>query len=169
MRPSWDEQGIAFAQAASIRGDCTRRQVGAAILDKGHRIIGAGYNGSYSGGPSCLAGECPRGQHYQVSIEGFYTVPEREADRLVPRRSRCACGEEWPCAKAVSPGSSYDTGAGQCVAVHAEINALLDVSDRQRLVDSTMFVTDAPCDGCLKIIKNTAIARIVWPEGEWVR
>jgi dCMP deaminase len=81
----------------------------------------------------------------------------------------CACDMPWPCPDAAEPGSSYDTGPGACVAVHAEINALLQVSDRSRLVGSTMYITDAPCDGCLKIIKNTAIARIVWPEGEYVK
>lgn len=61
-RPSWDEWGLGLANAASMRGDCKRRRVGAVILDKAHRIAGGGYNGSYSGGPSCLAGECPRAE-----------------------------------------------------------------------------------------------------------
>lgn len=161
VRPSWDDQGHAFAQAASIRGDCTRRQVGAAILDEKHRIIGAGYNGSYPGGPSCLAGECPRGRHYPKKLCAHGVEDHCPI--------ACGCGKWWPCPDAVEPGSSYDTGPGECVAVHAEINAVLDVSDRHRLVNSTMFITEAPCGGCLKIIKNTGIVRVVWPEGEYVR
>jgi dCMP deaminase len=90
-------------------------------------------------------------------------------ERAMGCMPKCGCGCGWPCPDAVAPGSSYDTGPGSCVAVHAEINALLDVADKNRLIGSTMYVNAAPCEGCLKILKNTAIVRIVWPEGEWVR
>ena len=49
-----------------------------------------------------------------------------------------------------------------CIAVHAELNALLDVSDKGRLEASMMFITAAPCEGCLKILRNTQIYRLVW-------
>ena len=62
-RPSWDEYGLGLARSASARGDCTRRQVGAVVMDRSHRIVGAGYNGYPSGEPGCLsAGACPRGR-----------------------------------------------------------------------------------------------------------
>lgn len=131
-RPDWDEYGILFAFTASVRADCSRRQVGAAIFDTERRLVSTGYNGSFPGGPSCLAGECPRAQ------------------------------------SGVAPGSSYDTGPGSCHSVHAEGNAIL-FSDRGRLVDATMYITDAPCEGCLKLIKSTPISRIVWPGGSYVR
>lgn len=63
MRPTWDEYGLELTRAASIRGDCTRRQVGAVVMDQNHRIVGAGYNGYPSGEPGCLSdGACPRGR-----------------------------------------------------------------------------------------------------------
>ena len=65
----------------------------------------------------------------------------------------------------VAPGSSYDTGAGACVAIHAEANALL-YCDRGDLVGATIYITTDPCDGCLKLIKAAGVSRIVWPEGE---
>lgn len=157
-RPDWDPWALGIAKAVAERGDCTRRQVGAVILDKDHGPVSFGYNGTYPGGPSCLKGECPRGQHH--------LAPERH-DPL--GLAMCACGHTWPCPDAVSPGLSYDTGPGKCEAVHAEMNALLQVSDRNRLVGSTMYITDAPCVGCLKHIKSTAIARIVWPGGDYVK
>jgi len=126
-RPTKEEWAFLVAQAVATRGECSRRQVGAIIIDANGRIAGAGYNGSYPGGPNCLKGECPRG------------------------------------ASDVEPGSSYDTGPGTCHAVHAEMNALLDVSDRSRLKGSTMYVTTEPCGGCLKILKNTAIERVRHP------
>lgn len=130
-RPDWDEYGLLIAIAASARADCSRRKVGAAILDRERRVVSTGYNGSFPSGPSCLAGECPRAQSNVV------------------------------------PGSSYDTGPGSCIAVHAEANAVL-YADRARLQDATIYITDAPCDGCKKLLRNTRIKRVVWPEGEYV-
>lgn len=65
----------------------------------------------------------------------------------------------------VDPGSSYDTGPGQCVAVHAEANALL-YCNREDLVGATLYLTTDPCDGCLKLIKASGISRVVWNVGE---
>jgi len=59
-RPTWDEYFLGIATAVSARADCTRRKVGA-VLVVDRRIAATGYNGAEPGGPSCLAGECPRG------------------------------------------------------------------------------------------------------------
>jgi dCMP deaminase len=63
------------------------------------------------------------------------------------------------------PGSSYDTGPGQCVAIHAEANALL-YTDRNDLIGSTLYLTVAPCDGCLRLIRAAGIVRVIWHDGE---
>lgn len=60
MRPDWDDYFLAIAKTVSLRADCSRRTVGACIVDAEKRLASTGYNGSYPGGPSCLAGECPR-------------------------------------------------------------------------------------------------------------
>ena len=68
----------------------------------------------------------------------------------------------------VEPGSSYDTGPGSCLALHAEPNALLQAS----LTDmggSTMYVTDEPCPGCWRMISGTPIKTVIWPTGIWSR
>lgn len=132
VRPSKEEWAMVQALAASTRGECTRRRVGAVVIDRRGRLAGAGYNGAYPGGPSCLRGECPRGL------------------------------------SDVEPGSSYDTGAGACHAVHAEMNALLDVDSRERLVGATLYVTAEPCDGCLKILRSTRIRWIIYADGDGV-
>ena len=63
MRPSWRIYGHLLAVVVSLRGDCTRRQVGAVILDDENRLVSSGYNGAPSGKPGCLEnGACPRGQ-----------------------------------------------------------------------------------------------------------
>lgn len=60
----------------------------------------------------------------------------------------------------VEPGSSYDTGAGACVAVHAEANALL-YCNREDLIGATLYITADPCDGCLKLIRAAGVTRVV--------
>lgn len=128
-RPTWDVYWLNVTRAIATRADCSRRQVGAIVVDSANRIISAGYNGSPPGGKSCLAGECPRAN------------------------------------SSVLPGSSYDTGPGACIAVHAEANALL-YAGQSRCVGSTLYCTDKPCDGCQKLIEATGIIRVVFPEGD---
>lgn len=123
MRPSWDDYLLGVADAVAARADCSRRQVGVVIADTGHRIISTGYNGSPAGGPSCLAGQCPRGT------------------------------------SGVAPGSSYDTGPGTCIAVHAEANAIV-YADGHRLRGATLYSTEAPCQGCSRLI-DAAGLRVV--------
>lgn len=60
-RPSWDEYGMILAQAVLTRAACSRRQVGAVILDEQHRVVSTGYNGVPSGDTNCSDGGCPRG------------------------------------------------------------------------------------------------------------
>lgn len=144
-RPYWPEYFLGIAEAVAVRGDCTRRQVGAVIV-KGDRIVSTGYNGAPAGQPGCLsAGACPRGRHYQgVSVA-----------------SVCACGNTWPCPDAVDPGSSYDTGPGACISIHAEANALL-YADYASCKGAMMYCTEEPCGGCRKLIAGAGILHVVW-------
>jgi dCMP deaminase len=61
----------------------------------------------------------------------------------------------------VPPESSYDTGPGTCIALHAEQNALLYASpdDRQ---GATLYLTDKPCDGCWRMIQGSGINRVIY-------
>lgn len=123
VRVSWDTYFLGLAEAVSVRADCSRRQVGAVIVDEDHRVVSTGYNGSPPGGKSCLAGECPRAQ------------------------------------STVTPGSSYDTGPGACIALHAEQNAII-WADINRLKGSTLYCTDEPCDGCARLIAGVGITTV---------
>jgi dCMP deaminase len=144
-RPDWDTYFLGIARAVAARADCTRRRVGCVIVDEDHRILATGYNGSPPGGASCLKGDCPRGRHFQSAMG-----PEE-----------CICGADWPCEEAVPPGSSYDTGPGACVSIHAEANALLFA--RASVKGATLYCTDAPCGGCARLIQGAGIARVVVP------
>lgn len=60
--------------------------------------------------------------------------------------------------------TSYDTGAGACIALHAEQNALLRAT-WDEMQGATMYITCEPCPGCARMITGTPIVRVVWPEG----
>jgi dCMP deaminase len=151
MRPDWDEYYLGIAQAVATRADCTRRQAGSVIV-KDHRIVGQGYNGAPPGHPGCLsAGACPRGRHFAL---GPFD------------NNFCKCGNPWPCPEAAAPLSSYDTGPGACIAVHAEANAIIRASWTDLPGSTIYMVPGSPCDGCNRLIQAAMIRRAVWPDGE---
>lgn len=59
-----------------------------------------------------------------------------------------------------APGSSYDN----CIAIHAEDNALLHSDYTQYREGGTIYVTGAPCFGCAKKIANSGLRRCVYLE-----
>lgn len=63
----------------------------------------------------------------------------------------------------VVPGSSYDTGAGSCIALHAEQNAVMYCGLEERK-GATIYITDEPCDGCARFIGGSGITRIWTPQ-----
>lgn len=133
-RPGWDDYFLGIAAAVAARADCTRRQVGAVIVDSDtRRILSAGYNGAPPGQPGCLSdGACPRGQASYDQVPAF---------------------------------TSYADGAGACIAVHAEANALLWA--HARVADATLYITCEPCADCRKLIAGAQIGRVVWPGGSY--
>lgn len=64
----------------------------------------------------------------------------------------------------VEPGSSYDTGPGACISLHAEMNAIV-YAGRDGCVGSTLYITAEPCAGCMKLVRASGLASVVWPEG----
>lgn len=164
-RPSFDDYYLGIAEAVAARADCTRRKAGAVIV-KDATIVGHGYNGAPPGKPGCLSdGACPRGRHYQVSTPGF--LSDGLAQVVV---EGCGCGGPWPCPDYVKPMSSYDTGKGSCISLHAEQNAIIRAGfDKCR--GATIYVVSAgltgaagaPCEGCQRLIEGAGITRVVCP------
>lgn len=130
MRPSWIEWGLGIAEAVASRADCTRREVGAVLLDKHYRVVSTGYNGYPAGAVGCLAGGCPRGRLTYEELPAY-------------------------------------TEYSNCAALHAEENAVL-YADPERMRGGTMFVTDAPCNNCERLLRGLQLERVVWPEGRVV-
>ena len=53
---------------------------------------------------------------------------------------------------------------GFCIAIHAEVNALLFATRDTK--GSTAYITDPPCPGCRKALAAAGVVRAVWPGGE---
>lgn len=160
-RPAWQDYYLGIADSVAVRADCTRRKVGAIVV-KDNSIVSTGYNGAPPGEPGCLSdGACPRGRHYRTLYKGG----DPADGRLPVFGSVCACGVDWPCAMSVSPGSSYDTGAGTCIALHAEQNALIRAGDRAR--GATLYCTEEPCNACMRLVRGAGIDKAVWYGGRW--
>jgi dCMP deaminase len=157
-RPTLDEWGLEMAKTTSLRGECTRRRVGAFILDHSRRQTWLGCNGAPPGEPSCLDGACPRGRHYLIPRS------ERIDASTV---SQCACGNPWPCNLSAPVDSSYDTGEHACNGTHAELAALIAAGRGSLNDDCVMYVSEKPCPACERIIKG-CLKRVVWPGGELV-
>lgn len=71
-----------------------------------------------------------------------------------------ACPRGRLTSEEVAPGSSYDTGAGACIALHAEQNAILRAGLEAR--GATLYLTHEPCDGCARLIRGAGITRVVF-------
>jgi len=56
---------------------------------------------------------------------------------------------------------------GFCIAIHAEVNALLFATRDTK--GATAYITDPPCPGCRKALAAAGIVRAVWPDGEYNR
>lgn len=54
--------------------------------------------------------------------------------------------------------------AGFCIAIHAEVNALLFATRDTK--GAVAYITDPPCPGCRKALAAAGIVRAVWPDGE---
>jgi dCMP deaminase len=98
-RPGWDAYFLGIAEAVSARGDCTRAQVGAVLVQRLAGLptgVGFGYNGPPPGLPGCLsAGACPRGRLTTAECprNSDYSNctadhAERNCVRLTPREHR---------------------------------------------------------------------------------
>jgi dCMP deaminase len=98
-RPDWDTYFLGIAAAVAARADCSRRRVGAVIVQD-HRIVATGYNGAPAGRPGCLTnGACPRAHSEVPEFSDYETGPgsciaiHAEANALLyADRSRCEGG-----------------------------------------------------------------------------
>lgn len=78
--------------------------------------------------------------------------------------------DEGACPRAQSEAAS-GWGHDNCIAIHAEANAILYSSPGER-DGSTIYITGVPCFGCAKLIANSGIVEVVTtgpPYEDWDR
>lgn len=108
-------------------------------------------------------GDCTRSQVGAVAVDAGGTIVG--ADHNGAPTGEPGCLTDGACPRATSgvePGSSYDTGPGACIALHAE-QRLIMRANWGDLLGSTLYVTREPCGGCDKMIRGAGITRVVWP------
>ncbi len=100
---------------------------------------------------------------------------------IVHKRRICSTGyngapsghphcDEGACPRAQSEASS-GWGHDNCIAIHAEANAILFSSPAER-EGATIYITGVPCFGCAKLIANSGISEVVTegaPYEDWAR
>jgi dCMP deaminase len=67
MRKDWDTYFLDIAYMASTRSQCTRRRVGA-VLVQGKKLLGTAYNGAPMGVPDCTEAGCMLVEEYEVKL-----------------------------------------------------------------------------------------------------
>lgn len=66
-RPSWDETFGILSFNIAKRSNCCKRRVGAVIVDKFHKVVSMGYNGTPTGTKNCFDGGCPRCNNIEIA------------------------------------------------------------------------------------------------------
>lgn len=131
VRPDWDDYFLGIAKAVAARADCQRAKFGAVIVDQDRRIKSTGYNGSEPGGPSCLAGQCPRGTLSRDEMPG-HTEGNHDFSNCISLHAET---------NAIAYAGQVPGGTIYIASIDRE------------------FVT--PCDMCSKLISAAGIARVV--------
>lgn len=108
-------------------------------------------------------GDCTRSQVGAVALDMGGHVVGVACNGAPEGEPQCMSDGACPRAQSgVEPGSSYDTGPGACIALHAEQRLIMRAAWRD-LLGATLYVTREPCDGCSKMIRGAYISRVVWP------
>lgn len=109
-----------------------------------------------------LRADCSRRRVGAVLMTPDHSIVATGYNGAPPGERGCLAGGCPRATSEVAPGSSYDTGPGACIAIHAEQNALLRASWAEQQ-DATLYITDEPCEGCWRIIRASPVSRVVWP------
>ena len=136
-RITMDDYGLELAAVVAKRAACTRRQVGAVIIDANKRIAATGYNGSVAGAPHCTDGGCPRGAYTHDQIP----------------KSLGNGGHEVPCI------ALHAERNAMAYVLHTYRDP---DSVTEYLRQCTLYITTAPCPDC-ESMANGLVGRTVWP------
>ena len=136
----WDLHFMREAKLWASRSKCLSRKIGA-VLVKDKHVIATGYNGPPSGVPHC---------DYRIVDMANKSAPYVDyfVDDTCPRRRL---------------GFKSGEGMEHCVAVHAEINPIMQAAKMGISTEgATLYAyCGTPCVNCMKEIIQAGIKRVV--------
>jgi len=140
----WDIHFMKEAKLWMERSKCLSRQIGA-VLVQGKHVIATGYNGPPSGVPHCDRRD-DTGRYMEEGI--VLATSDGEHVNTCPRQRM---------------GFKSGEGMEHCVAVHAEINPIMQAArEGCSTVGATLYAyCGTPCVNCMKEIIQAGIKRIV--------
>ncbi len=98
MRKSWDTYFMEITQMVASRSTCDRAFVGCVLVNKDHRIVSTGYNGSVAGNPHCLdVGHTMRDGHCIATIHAEMNALLYCAREGIPVKGCIAYVTHFPC------------------------------------------------------------------------
>jgi dCMP deaminase len=108
-----------------------------------------------------LFSTCSRRQYMAIIIGRDGRVLGTGYNGAPPGMRHCVDGG---CPRAQrAEGDGHGTGYDDCIAIHAEQNALL-YSDRTARMGGTLYINGPPCFGCAKEIANSGLRRVVFQD-----
>lgn len=139
MKPKFIDYYMDIAELTSKLSSAIRLNVGAVIV-KGNKILGTGYNGM----PTGWTNECEYKEYMPGDSRDIQLYPFEEYDPTVEsnRRYRLVTKDE---------------------VLHAEMNVISKVSaSTESSEGATLFVTHAPCIHCAKAIYQSGIKQVYY-------
>lgn len=103
---------------------------------------------------------CSKASYMAIVVDRYGIVVGTGYNGPPPGMTHCTDGGCPRAREQTAQGGSY----ANCVAVHAEANALLRVS-RQDCDGATLYVNGLPCWECSKLIVGSGVRRVVYLEG----
>ena len=98
MRKSWDTYFMQITEIVASRSTCDRAFVGCVLVNKDHRIVSTGYNGSVAGNPHCDdVGHTMRDGHCIATIHAEMNALLYCAKEGIPTRDTVCYVTHFPC------------------------------------------------------------------------
>ncbi len=98
MRKSWDTYFMQITEIVASRSTCDRAFVGCVLVNKDHRIVSTGYNGSVAGNPHCDdVGHTMRDGHCIATIHAEMNALLYCAKEGIPTKDTVCYVTHFPC------------------------------------------------------------------------
>ena len=98
MRKSWDSYFMKITEMVASRSTCDWAMVGCVLVNRDHRIVSTGYNGSVSGNPHCDdVGHTMRDGHCIATIHAEMNAILYCAKEGIPTKGTICYVTHFPC------------------------------------------------------------------------